>query len=93
MAKEEKKEEIKKEPIKKDSKKKEKKVVISNENAVPLMDLIQASNLYDSIVLGALDYHNLAEQFKQDIINERCTLSMTEEEFNKLVEDYLNRKI
>ena len=96
MAKEENKEEIKKEPVKKDSKKvakKEKKVVIANENAIPLMDLIEKCDIYDSIIVGVLDYHNLLDQFKQDIINERCTLSMTEEEFNKLIEDYLNRKI
>ncbi|MBP5422949.1 MAG: hypothetical protein J6Y78_10965 [Paludibacteraceae bacterium] len=95
-SKEENKKEIKNESVKKDSKKvakKDKKVVIANENAIPLIDLIEKSNIYDSIIVGVLEYHNLLDQFKQDIINERCTLSMTEEEFNKLIEDYLNRKI
>ena len=95
-SKEENKKEIKNDSVKKDSKKvakKDKKVVIANENAIPLIDLIEKSNIYDSIIVGVLEYHNLLDQFKQDIINERCTLSMTEEEFNKLIEDYLNRKI
>lgn len=59
----------------------------------PLLQLLDKSEAPDYVLMGVLDFAGLLEQFKTDLVNNTSTINMTDYEFNKLIENYYNRKI
>lgn len=92
-----KKEESSKSKEEKDTKKKTTtKKIEEKEDKVevkPLLQLLDESEAPDYVLMGVLDYANILEQFKEDLIKNTNTIQMTSDEFNKLITNYYNRKI
>lgn len=80
---------------KKDDKKTTKKeeVVEKVEEKKPILDLITNSSYKQSVILGALSFKGLLEEFKSDLINETENLKLTVSEFEEMVETYQNRRL
>lgn len=81
---------------KKDSKKEEnseKGKSSSNEEKFPVIELIEQSSLKHTMILGALDYNDLLNDFKEDMINETNNLQLTQSEFEEIIRKYQNRRV
>lgn len=89
MAKKEKKEEVKEE-IKEETAPKKKAV---KEEKIPLIKLFNESTLKQSMMLGAIDFGGLLEEFTQDLINETEKCKISVDEFKEMIEKYQNRRL
>ena len=85
---------------KKEDKKEEKKTTAKKEKAekkveekLPVLDLISQSSFKQSMILGALSYKGLLEEFKEDLIKETENLKLSKSEFEKIINDYQNRRL
>lgn len=79
---------IKKEVVVKKEKKEDKKT---------LLQLIDESNVRDSFIIGALSFNNMLNVLEEEKYNVEKGLFvkpvMTDSEFNKIIKDFLNRRI
>ena len=89
MAKKEKKEEVKEE-IKEETATKKKAV---KKEKIPLIKLFNESNLKQSMMLGAIDFGGLLEEFKEDLINETEKCKISVDEFEEMIKKYQNRRL
>lgn len=89
MAKKEKKEEVKEE-IKEETAPKKKAV---KKEKIPLIKLFNESNLKQSMMLGAIDFGGLLEEFKEDLINETEKCKISVDEFEEMIKKYQNRRL
>ena len=89
MAKKEKKEEIKEE-IKEETAPKKKAV---KKEKIPIIKLFNESNFTQSMMLGAIDFGGLLEEFKEDLINETEKCKITVDEFEEMIKKYQNRRL
>lgn len=89
MAKKEKKEEIKEE-IKEETAPKKKAVKTEK---IPLIKLFNESKLKQSMMLGAIDFGGLLEEFKEDLINETEKCKISVDEFEEMIKKYQNRRL
>lgn len=89
MAKKEKKEEVKEEVKEKTAPKKK---AVKKEK-IPITKLFNESNYKQSMMLGALDFNGLLQDFKEDLINETENCKVSVDEFEEMIKKYLNRRL
>lgn len=70
----------------------EKKKVVQKEK-IPLIKLFNESNLKQSMMLGAIDFSGLLEEFTEDLINETEKCKISVDEFEEMIKKYQNRRL
>ena len=90
------KKEVKKKPVKK-VEKINKKEIKETEVKKTLLQLIEESDKRTSFIIGALSFNNMLNVLEEEKYNVEKGLFvkpvMTDSEFNKIIKDFLNRRI